>query len=101
MSPPPTYGAAQATPQPHAEHYGMQYKSDPQPMPSPQLQQVHNGQPYQQQQNLGQYTPHPQQQYNIATPIPNLGMSSMPVDCPNCGQRSLTKVDYQSGNTTQ
>ncbi len=40
-------------------------------------------------------------QYHTATPIAALGRSSAPLDCPCCGQRSLTSIDFIVGNTTQ
>ncbi|EXJ67501.1 uncharacterized protein A1O5_09514 [Cladophialophora psammophila CBS 110553] len=39
-------------------------------------------------------------QFRQAVAIPNLGMSPAPVDCPACGQRSMTNVSYHTGNTT-
>jgi len=58
-----------------------------------------------QQQFAGQQ-PMPQQvsqkqQYANATPIQSLGRGSAPVDCPACGQRALTRIQYETGNSTQ
>ncbi|KAH8647032.1 LITAF-like zinc ribbon domain-containing protein [Tricladium varicosporioides] len=35
-----------------------------------------------------------------AIAIPSLGASSAPVDCPACGHRRFTRLEYQPGNTT-
>lgn len=47
----------------------------------------------------------PQQQsgtvYQTATPIASLNRSPAPADCPACGQRAMTNVSYEIGNTTQ
>ena len=40
-------------------------------------------------------------QYRTAIPIPNLSMGSAPVDCPSCGKRGMTRLEYTVGNTTQ
>jgi lipopolysaccharide-induced tumor necrosis factor-alpha factor len=46
----------------------------------------------------------PQQQtgtvYQNATPIANLGRGPAPADCPACGQRAMTNVAFETGNTT-
>ncbi|OAL43621.1 hypothetical protein IQ07DRAFT_592956 [Pyrenochaeta sp. DS3sAY3a] len=46
----------------------------------------------------------PQQQsgtvYQNATPIASLGRGPAPADCPACGQRSMTNVAFETGNTT-
>jgi len=39
--------------------------------------------------------------YQTATPIANLNRSPAPADCPACGQRAMTNVLYETGNTTQ
>lgn len=38
--------------------------------------------------------------YQNAIPIANLNRSPAPADCPACGQRSLTNISYETGNTT-
>ncbi|KAF2813874.1 uncharacterized protein BDZ99DRAFT_553885 [Mytilinidion resinicola] len=38
--------------------------------------------------------------YQSATPIANLGRGPAPADCPACGQRAMTSVSYEVGNTT-
>jgi len=38
--------------------------------------------------------------YQTATPIAALNMSSVPVDCPACGQRGLTTITHEPGGTT-
>ena len=39
-------------------------------------------------------------QYKNATPLASIGQGPTPVDCPSCGVRAVTRVEYQSGNTT-
>ncbi|MCJ1390935.1 hypothetical protein MMC18_003796 [Xylographa bjoerkii] len=41
-----------------------------------------------------------QQQYQSATPLASIGQGPTPVDCPACGTRAMTRVQYESGNTT-
>lgn len=38
--------------------------------------------------------------YQNATPIASLGRGPAPADCPACGQRAMTNVSYEIGNTT-
>jgi len=74
-------------------------------------------QPYQQQpQPQAMYAEHPdmaaaaqpgmppQQQsgtvYQNATPIASLQRGPAPADCPACGQRAMTNVAFDTGNTT-
>jgi lipopolysaccharide-induced tumor necrosis factor-alpha factor len=47
--------------------------------------------------------PHQQsdQVYLVATPIALLNRGPAPVDCPACGRRALTTIEYESGMTTQ
>lgn len=56
---------------------------------------------YQQPQNPGMP---PQQQsgtvYQNATPIAALSRGPAPADCPACGQRAMTNVSYEVGNST-
>jgi hypothetical protein len=39
--------------------------------------------------------------YQNATPIASLGRGPAPADCPACGQRAMTNVAFETGNTTQ
>jgi hypothetical protein len=39
--------------------------------------------------------------YQNATPIASLGRGPAPADCPACGQRAMTNVAFEIGNTTQ
>jgi lipopolysaccharide-induced tumor necrosis factor-alpha factor len=39
--------------------------------------------------------------YQNVTPLASLGRSAAPVDCPACGQRSMTKISFLAGNYTQ
>ncbi|MCJ1319025.1 hypothetical protein MMC15_004357 [Xylographa vitiligo] len=43
---------------------------------------------------------HQQIQYQSATPLQSIGQGPTPVDCPACGTRALTRVQYEAGNTT-
>ncbi|MCJ1435611.1 hypothetical protein MMC27_004985 [Xylographa pallens] len=43
---------------------------------------------------------HQQIQYQSATPLASIGQGPTPVDCPACGTRAMTRVQYESGNTT-
>jgi lipopolysaccharide-induced tumor necrosis factor-alpha factor len=67
--------------------------------------QMHQQVPMQQMQQLGMVGVMGQQQYQSrylqATPIPALGRSAAPVDCPACGKREMTNVSYEVGNSTQ
>jgi len=42
----------------------------------------------------------PQSQYRTATPLQSLSSNPVPVDCPQCGVRQLTRVEFENGNTT-
>jgi len=48
----------------------------------------------------GMTMPRQPQQYQNATPLASLGQGPTPVDCPACGTRAMTRVLYESGNTT-
>ncbi|KAH7139359.1 LITAF-like zinc ribbon domain-containing protein [Dendryphion nanum] len=109
---PPVY---HQNPDPHAQPQFQQHQMYPQqtgsPMNVPQQQPPAFGgspppqqqfqQPQPQPQNPGMP---PQQQsgtvYQNATPIPSLNRGPAPADCPACGQRSMTTVAYEVGNTT-
>jgi lipopolysaccharide-induced tumor necrosis factor-alpha factor len=39
--------------------------------------------------------------YQNATPIASLNRGPAPADCPACGQRAMTNVAFETGNTTQ
>ncbi|KAL6702777.1 hypothetical protein ACN47E_000961 [Coniothyrium glycines] len=75
--------------------------------PPPQGQQQHQA-PYTQANDKAHAQPQPgmppQQPsgtvYQSATPIANLGRGPAPADCPACGQRAMTNVVYETGNTT-
>ena len=89
----------------------------PQMYAQPQQQQQYAGSPAPQQggaygqppQNPGMPPQHPgmppQQQtgtvYQSVTPIASLNRSPAPADCPACGQRAMTNVAYETGNTVQ
>ncbi|KAF9697142.1 hypothetical protein EKO04_005103 [Ascochyta lentis] len=90
--------------QPHPQQYAQPHPQQPQ-SPPPQ-----HAQAYEQQQKA---YPHHEQQpgmppqqpsgtvYQNATPIASLNRGPAPADCPACGQRAMTNVAFETGNTTQ
>ena len=52
-------------------------------------------------QNQNQPPSRPQNNYPHAVPLCNLQKRSEPVDCPVCGYRELTHVEFSSGAITQ
>ena len=68
------------------------------PPPQQYTQQQYVPQQLPQQQYVQQV---PQQMFMNATPLSGLNMSSAPVDCPMCGVRSLTRMDFVAGSQTQ
>ena len=42
-----------------------------------------------------------QSNYQTSVPLASLQNAPAPVDCPNCKTRSMTRVEFHSGNTTQ
>ncbi|ORX99539.1 LITAF-like zinc ribbon domain-domain-containing protein [Clohesyomyces aquaticus] len=93
--------------QAYAQPQQMQYAQSPPPAIQQQGsygmqgQQQPGVQQHQAPQNPGMP---PQQQsgtvYQSATPIASLNRSPAPADCPACGQRAMTNVSYEIGNTT-
>ncbi|KAF2828771.1 hypothetical protein CC86DRAFT_197948 [Ophiobolus disseminans] len=95
-----------------------QYAQQPQQYATPPPQQFPQGSPPPQQPQAGYVQPqqtgatHPQPQpgmppqqqsgtvYQSATPIASLGRGPAPADCPACGQRAMTSVAFETGNTT-
>ncbi|KAF2027399.1 hypothetical protein EK21DRAFT_102585 [Setomelanomma holmii] len=97
----------------YAQHPPQQYAASPPPQMHPQAS-------YMSPQPTGQVSPGPQhgmppgmpgqpgmppqQQsgnvYQNATPIASLGRGPAPADCPACGQRAMTSVAFETGNTT-
>ncbi|MCJ1404527.1 hypothetical protein MMC11_007753 [Xylographa trunciseda] len=63
----------------------------------PQGQQMYGNE---MKQVPGGMMPRQQVQYQNATPLQSVGPGPTPVDCPACGTRTLTRVQYESGNTT-
>ncbi|KAF2019667.1 hypothetical protein BU24DRAFT_459312 [Aaosphaeria arxii CBS 175.79] len=104
----PVYGQPQPgvqSPQPTGQQpYGAGSPPPGQPQPYGQPGAAPPADQAQYQQQPGQPGMPPQQQtgqvYQNATPIANLGRGPAPADCPACGQRSMTTVAYESGNTT-
>ncbi|KZM27855.1 uncharacterized protein EKO05_0004629 [Ascochyta rabiei] len=110
---PPVYHQDPAAAQYQQQQYAQQQYAQPHPQqPQSPPPQQHAQPAYEQQQKA---YPHDQQQqqpgmppqqpsgtvYQNATPIANLGRGPAPADCPACGQRSMTNVAYETGNTTQ
>ncbi|KAF1351583.1 hypothetical protein EJ07DRAFT_168963 [Lizonia empirigonia] len=100
----------------YQQQYAQQYAAHPQQPQSPPPQHVAPGlahqpqSPYEQQQKA-YAAPHPHQPgmppqqhsgtvYQNATPIASLGRGPAPADCPACGQRSMTSIAFETGNTT-
>ncbi|RHZ63595.1 LITAF-like zinc ribbon domain-containing protein [Aspergillus thermomutatus] len=73
-------------PSPLPEHHPQQ-----QPVSQPPVQEYHKA---------GPGTGRPSG-YNTATPLHALQRGPTPVDCPVCGSREMTRVEAQTGNTTQ
>lgn len=85
-----------ATPPPQQQYAGS---------PPPQHPQGAYVQPQAHQQGHVQQPGMPPQQqsgtvYQNATPIASLGRGPAPADCPACGQRAMTNVAYEVGNST-
>ncbi|THC88055.1 hypothetical protein EYZ11_012497 [Aspergillus tanneri] len=57
-------------------------------------------QPPAQNQGVQPGTAHPSG-YNTSSPLHALQRAPAPVDCPVCGQREMTRVEAESGKTTQ
>ncbi|TVY39417.1 Lipopolysaccharide-induced tumor necrosis factor-alpha factor-like protein [Lachnellula occidentalis] len=93
---PPTPGFS---PQQQQAGVPQQQYFDPKGYPQAQTQQVHPQHPQQPQhpQVQGQA---PGRTYQNVTPLPSLGRSPAPVDCPACGQRSMTRITYVAGGYT-
>ncbi|CAO2658268.1 Nn.00g059910.m01.CDS01 [Neocucurbitaria sp. VM-36] len=86
------------------------YAQQPQQPMYAQQPQQYAGSPPPQQPQSGYMQPQqpgmpPQQQsgtvYQNVTPIASLGRGPAPADCPACGQRAMTNVAFETGNTTQ
>ncbi|KAF2190913.1 hypothetical protein K469DRAFT_719872 [Zopfia rhizophila CBS 207.26] len=96
---------ANAQPMMQNQAYGqpqqMQYAQSPPQQPQGAYMQPQQTGQFQQPQNPGMP---PQQQsgtvYQNVTPIASLNRSPAPADCPACGQRAMTNVSYEIGNTT-
>ncbi|KAF2644620.1 hypothetical protein P280DRAFT_476636 [Massarina eburnea CBS 473.64] len=94
--------------QPQFQQHQMYAQQQQQPQPQPQPQQFGASPPPQQQgfPQPGQGHPGmpPQQQsgtaFQNATPIASLNRGPAPADCPACGQRAMTSVAFETGNTT-
>lgn len=90
QSPPPQHIAPQnVAPQSPYEHQQKAYPAQPQ---QPGMPPQQPGMPPQHQSGTV---------YQNATPIASLGRGPAPADCPACGQRSMTSIAFETGNTTQ
>lgn len=114
----PDMAHQQQQPPVYAQDPNQQQFQQPQMYAQPQQQQPYAGSPapqqpqgaYMQPQQTGfdQTKGHPgmppQAQsgtvYQNATPIASLNRGPAPADCPACGQRAMTNVAYEVGNTT-
>ena len=85
------------SPMEHMEHPKGDYYGQPQQQQIPQQQGI----PMQQVQTQPMGLQPQQSQYQSATPLQNLQGVAMPVDCPMCRHRAMTRIEYHSGNTTQ
>ncbi|OOF93057.1 hypothetical protein ASPCADRAFT_209690 [Aspergillus carbonarius ITEM 5010] len=65
----------------------------------PQIQNPTSQSPHLPQQTFYAGSQHPSG-YNTPTPLYALQKGPAPVDCPACGQRQMTRVQAESGNTT-
>ncbi|MCJ1293069.1 hypothetical protein MMC34_004622 [Xylographa carneopallida] len=68
--------------------------------PMPQEQQQYGNEMKQVQGGVMMPQQHQPIQYQSATPLQSIGQGPTPVDCPACGTRAMTRVEYESGNTT-
>lgn len=57
-------------------------------------------QPHQPQQTFYAGSQHPSG-YNTPTPLYALQKTPAPVDCPACGERKMTRVEAETGSSTQ
>jgi len=101
----------QQQPSPYGQAPPPQGYVSPQPMsPQPTAQQQP---PQPQQGQQGYMSPQPgagapvaapqggqSAQFQSATPIASLGRGPAPADCPACGQRAMTNVAFEVGNST-
>jgi hypothetical protein len=91
---------------PNQQHQQQQMYQQPQQQQaygqSPPPQQMYQTPPPQQQfQSPGPAAPvQTGTQFQSSTPIASLNRGCAPADCPACGQRSMTTVAYEIGNTT-
>ena len=108
---PPVYHQDPAVAQYQQQQYAQQYPQHTQSPPPQHVQAGQLDQPQGLHEQQQKAFPHPQpgmppQQpsgpmYQNATPIANLQRSPAPADCPACGQRSMTNVEFETGNMTQ
>ncbi|MCJ1224475.1 hypothetical protein MMC12_001120 [Toensbergia leucococca] len=97
--------AAQSSPQPIPEKSDSYYAYAPQtatyPISTPETTtQPATAPPYAQSQPQQLPQQQQQSQYRTATPLYALNSAAAPVDCPCCGARALTRIEFEAGNTT-
>ncbi|KAF2733072.1 hypothetical protein EJ04DRAFT_513509 [Polyplosphaeria fusca] len=108
---PPVYQDPNAHQYQQNQMYGQPQQQQQQYGGSPPPQQPQGA--YMSPQQTGGYQQHHAQQnpgmppqqpsgtvYQNATPIASLNRSAAPADCPACGQRAMTNVSYEVGNST-
>ncbi|KAF2760978.1 hypothetical protein EJ05DRAFT_248408 [Pseudovirgaria hyperparasitica] len=113
---PPPQGQPYAPPQGYPAQSPMQHQQTGQPQYF-QQQPQHTGQ-YAGSPPAGQFAGSPapqahtpgaqsqmmqgteQRQFQNVTPIASLGRGPAPVDCPACGQRAMSSINYEVGNST-
>ncbi|KAJ4341716.1 hypothetical protein N0V95_007149 [Ascochyta clinopodiicola] len=79
-----------------------QPQSPPPQQQQPSYEQQQKAYPHDHQQQPGMPPQQPSGTvYQNVTPIASLGRGPAPADCPACGQRAMTNVAYETGNTTQ
>ncbi|GLB12479.1 hypothetical protein AtubIFM57258_010161 [Aspergillus tubingensis] len=66
----------------------------------PPTEQTPEIQPHQPQQTFYAGSQHPSG-YNTPTPLYALQKTPAPVDCPACGERKMTRVEAETGSSTQ
>jgi len=106
---PPVYAQDPNQPQFQQGQPGYGQPQQPQYTGSPVPQQPQGGYIAPQETGFDQTKGHPgmppQAQsgtvYQNATPIASLNRGPAPADCPACGQRSMTSVSFETGNSTQ
>lgn len=93
----PTYEEQQQ--QPQTETHELSSRELP-AYAQPPTEQTPEIQPHQPQQTFYAGSQHPSG-YNTPTPLYALQKTPAPVDCPACGERKMTRVEAETGSSTQ